>query len=1089
DLCQTFSFTVEMCSQELAASSSKKRDNLHSEHEKQEVNPSEKVTDSQTLLETEDFSTVLPQTSIYTMKNVSSVQKIPVVPYIPDTFTDSLENFPVTQESTAAPYTHGTTIKPVTDFPEEEVSTDKSLVRKENLQEPDSPLNYKEMEKENIDSFLPTTVLPLSLPKHVMNIRFQGSEASEHDQNKDGDDGSNARIDIRNLTTVPQTYRRKELVHDDNTTNTFTIISSPTVENTCMTDNTNGQIDGPKLTNTSSAKSTFLPTEENSNASRFPSTVKSLSESFFKEDGEYATQYSSREPVHPSPANDTWTQVKGPVYSRAKNIVSRQHVSTGRIRSRRRFWRNSRGKGNVTRAIYPRRRRPWLREKLANVTHCLTSTHTQRASGSLRNDGNNKNRSMLSNRCRGTNMTLRQETINNTAKHFDRRDHHGKMYTKINTLKENTRYESPNLRSEDRHQNNNTTLSERSQRMHQQRPRTQLSGSRKGKRRRGRYRQKFQVEGPNASRPPGVFGRMRHHIHTQTPRYQTVSSIAHRDTDKNSNNPPTTTARGSSQKIIPQHGKINSKNFGSKFSYPLHYNDNKRGESSQFPRLQTPTHASNFHKFSTEASAVNSTLFGGLNVSPMPKDTATITHSVGNNLYGVGLNNGSLSIINSEHVTNSSFNSTVLNVTMHHKNNATLDTVLQDNSDELCNETEAKSCTNKIQNYDNILDIYMNISNLLISSPELKTSNLSIEKIFSKDTNADIPQGLSGDSLYKLETENIGLYSCSDELSCHQDKEKTANESDYNVYHNYTYSGKWGGIDSQKDSLEKRVPLYKERNKITLSAAETFYWWFQNHVLDEVKEAVIPPPTPVPYSVRIHNELYSNAEPSANFTPVTLDILDSDFIPLLKIDGINKKYSLNGSVPYHRKYLRGKSYPNVNANGKQIIANNIRKKIQKNTVNSTKIFSHSKNDRPLSKILNNTEDKINYESRRESSENKKLSSDYRYSVINNLTYDTNLTDYKDLSSSDSENITGERFEENAFPEANSSWLDEDLNNRDFTDDMLNARESTTSHIDKSRKNATYVYSILNIPPGNGSECAYEKHITVYALIVIILITI
>ncbi|XP_045591117.2 serine-rich adhesin for platelets [Procambarus clarkii] len=65
------------------------------------------------------------------------------------------------------------------------------------------------------------------------------------------------------------------------------------------------------------------------------------------------------------------------------------------------------------------------------------------------------------------------------------------------------------------------------------------------------------------------------------------------------------------------------------------------------------------------------------------------------------------------------------------------------------------------------------------------------------------------------------------------------------------------------------------------SSAEVFYLWFRNRLEEEVKEAVIPAPTPVPYVIQLRKEQETKDRPSANFDPVILDILESDFIPLV----------------------------------------------------------------------------------------------------------------------------------------------------------------------------------------------------------------
>ncbi|XP_069955643.1 uncharacterized protein [Cherax quadricarinatus] len=65
------------------------------------------------------------------------------------------------------------------------------------------------------------------------------------------------------------------------------------------------------------------------------------------------------------------------------------------------------------------------------------------------------------------------------------------------------------------------------------------------------------------------------------------------------------------------------------------------------------------------------------------------------------------------------------------------------------------------------------------------------------------------------------------------------------------------------------------------SPAEVFYLWFRNSLQEEVMEAVIPAPTPVPYVIQLRKAQEIERGLSANFAPVVLDILESDFIPLI----------------------------------------------------------------------------------------------------------------------------------------------------------------------------------------------------------------
>ncbi|KAK3882915.1 hypothetical protein Pcinc_012732 [Petrolisthes cinctipes] len=88
--------------------------------------------------------------------------------------------------------------------------------------------------------------------------------------------------------------------------------------------------------------------------------------------------------------------------------------------------------------------------------------------------------------------------------------------------------------------------------------------------------------------------------------------------------------------------------------------------------------------------------------------------------------------------------------------------------------------------------------------------------------------------------------------------------------------------ESETNSGVKRYEEEKgtQSKEPKLSPSEMLNWLLRTRLLEEVKEAVIPAPTPVPYSVRLWKE-FEESRSSVTFVPLTLDILESDFIPLL----------------------------------------------------------------------------------------------------------------------------------------------------------------------------------------------------------------
>ncbi|KAK4307714.1 hypothetical protein Pmani_020537 [Petrolisthes manimaculis] len=88
--------------------------------------------------------------------------------------------------------------------------------------------------------------------------------------------------------------------------------------------------------------------------------------------------------------------------------------------------------------------------------------------------------------------------------------------------------------------------------------------------------------------------------------------------------------------------------------------------------------------------------------------------------------------------------------------------------------------------------------------------------------------------------------------------------------------------ESETNSGDKRYEEGKgtPSNEPELSPSEMLNWLLRTRLLEEVKEAVIPAPTPVPYTVRLWKE-FEESRSSVTFVPLTLDILESDFIPLL----------------------------------------------------------------------------------------------------------------------------------------------------------------------------------------------------------------
>ncbi|ROT67856.1 hypothetical protein C7M84_014030 [Penaeus vannamei] len=66
---------------------------------------------------------------------------------------------------------------------------------------------------------------------------------------------------------------------------------------------------------------------------------------------------------------------------------------------------------------------------------------------------------------------------------------------------------------------------------------------------------------------------------------------------------------------------------------------------------------------------------------------------------------------------------------------------------------------------------------------------------------------------------------------------------------------------------------------------EVFNWWLRHRFVEEVAEAVIPAPTPVPYVVQLRRTHEAKTYTRRNFTPVVMDIFDSDiFFPGVKPD-------------------------------------------------------------------------------------------------------------------------------------------------------------------------------------------------------------
>ncbi|XP_063594408.1 mucin-2-like [Penaeus indicus] len=77
---------------------------------------------------------------------------------------------------------------------------------------------------------------------------------------------------------------------------------------------------------------------------------------------------------------------------------------------------------------------------------------------------------------------------------------------------------------------------------------------------------------------------------------------------------------------------------------------------------------------------------------------------------------------------------------------------------------------------------------------------------------------------------------------------------------------------------------------------EVFNWWLRHRILEEVAEAVIPAPTPVPYVVQLRRTHEAKTYTRRNFTPVVMDIFDSDiFFPAAKPDS----YSDIEDTGYH----------------------------------------------------------------------------------------------------------------------------------------------------------------------------------------------
>ncbi|KAG0714502.1 hypothetical protein GWK47_001543 [Chionoecetes opilio] len=60
--------------------------------------------------------------------------------------------------------------------------------------------------------------------------------------------------------------------------------------------------------------------------------------------------------------------------------------------------------------------------------------------------------------------------------------------------------------------------------------------------------------------------------------------------------------------------------------------------------------------------------------------------------------------------------------------------------------------------------------------------------------------------------------------------------------------------------------------------------WLQNLFLSEVREAVFPAPTPIPFTVKFwqeHDRRMDTKGFFSNFVPLTVDVLESDFVPLM----------------------------------------------------------------------------------------------------------------------------------------------------------------------------------------------------------------